>query len=155
MLFGFETIIIAVLLIWLIILSIFFYQLSYHYNKLTNGFSNKHLKTILEEILKEKDSTKKDIDYLRSSFAKIEKDNLFHIQKIGLLRFNPFKDTGGDQSFILALLDANNTGVIISSLYSRSGPRWYAKRITLGKGHDYELSDEEKKVLKEALKNQM
>ena len=39
-----------------------------------------------------------------------------------------------------------NTGIVISALYSRSGTRWYAKKITNGKGTEVELSDEEKKV---------
>jgi hypothetical protein len=69
---------------------------------------------------------------------------------VGLLRFNPFKDTGGDQSFILSLVDKTDTGVIISGLYSRSGLRWYAKKVKNGKGIVHELSEEEKKALKEA-----
>ncbi len=81
---------------------------------------------------------------------KIHKDGLLHIQKVGLVRFNPFKDTGGDQSFILSLIDGKDTGVVISGLYSRSGTRWYAKRIVEGKGVEYELSEEEKKAIKEA-----
>ena len=73
-----------------------------------------------------------------------------NIQKIGLLRFNPFKDTGGDQSFVLALLDNNDTGIVISALYSRLGTRWYAKKVAEGKGLEHELSDEEKKAISEA-----
>jgi hypothetical protein len=80
----------------------------------------------------------------------MQKDGLLHIQKIGLLRFNPFKDTGGDQSFILSLSDANDTGVVISGLYSRSGTRWYTKKVINGKAVEHDLSEEEKKVLKEA-----
>ena len=72
---------------------------------------------------------------------------------MGLLRFNPFKDTGGDQSFILSLVNGKDTGVIISGLYSRSGTRWYAKRVVDGKSVDHELSEEEKKALKEAKSN--
>jgi hypothetical protein len=90
---------------------------------------------------------KKDIDQLITRCDTIEKQQQFHIQKIGLLRFNPFKDTGGDQSFILALLDSQDTGVVITALYSRSGTRWYAKRVKKGKGLDHELSDEEKRSL--------
>lgn len=82
-------------------------------------------------------------------YARIDKEGDFHIQKVGLLRFNPFKDTGGDQSFILSLVDKNDTGVIISGLYSRSGLRWYAKKVKNGKGLEHELSDDEKKALKE------
>ena len=96
------------------------------------------------------DIAKKDIDNLKLYCDKIQRDSLLHIQKIGLVRFNPFKDTGGDQSFILSLVDANDTGVVISGLYARSGTRWYAKRVVKGKSVGHELSDEEKMALKEA-----
>lgn len=98
--------------------------------------------------MKELHGTKKGLAELAKRYDTIEKDSRFHIQKIGLLRFNPFKDTGGDQSFILTLVDANDTGVIISGLYSRSGMRWYAKKIVKGRGFEHELSDDEKKSLK-------
>ena len=90
---------------------------------------------------------KEDIAKIRTRCDKIEKDEGYHIQKIGLLRFNPFKDTGGDQSFILALLDAHNSGIVITALYSRMGTRWFTKRIMQGKSTDHDLSDEEKKAL--------
>jgi hypothetical protein len=48
------------------------------------------------------------------------------------------------------MIDGNDAGVIISGLYSRSGTRWYAKRVANGKGVEHELSEEEKKALKEA-----
>jgi len=96
------------------------------------------------------DIAKKDIEDLKKYSEKIDKDGQLHIQKVGLIRFNPFKDTGGDQSFVLALVDGNDTGVVISGLYSRSGTRWYAKKVVSGKGVDYELSDEEKKAIKES-----
>ena len=104
----------------------------------------------MENLLKDVGTSRKDIDYLKSYCDKIQKEGLLHIQKIGLVRFNPFKDTGGDQSFILSLVDGNNTGVIISGLYARSGTRWYAKKIVKGKSLEHELSDEEKKALSEA-----
>lgn len=136
--------------IWLLVLTIFFWRLSDHYNKLTRGLNEKSMKAVLENLLKDADAAKKDIDFLKSYCDKIEKEGRVHIQKVGLLRFNPFKDTGGDQSFILSLVDANNTGVIISGLYSRSGTRWYAKKVNQGKGIEHDLSDEEKTALKEA-----
>jgi hypothetical protein len=136
--------------IWLIVLTVLFYRLSSHYNNLVRGSNNKTLKSVLEQLLTEVQLSKKDIDSLRIRCDKIEKDNLFHIQKIGLLRFNPFKDTGGDQSFILVFVDANNTGIVLSGLYARSGTRWYAKRVVRGEGIEHELSEEEKKAIKEA-----
>lgn len=137
-------------IVWLIALTVFFVRLSSHYNNLLQGASNKTLKSVLEELLVQVQLSKKDIDSLRIRCDKIEKDSLLHIQKIGLLRFNPFKDTGGDQSFILVFVDAHNTGIVMSGLYSRSGTRWYAKRIVRGEGVEHELSEEEKKAIKEA-----
>jgi len=140
----------AIIFVWLVSLSIFFWRILRHYNRLAKGVSEKSLRTVLEELLKDMEVNKKDIDYLKEYSARIEKDGLLHIQKVGLIRFNPFKDTGGDQSFILSLVDGKGAGVVISGLYSRSGTRWYAKRVVNGKGVDYELSEEEKKSLKEA-----
>jgi hypothetical protein len=133
---------------WLLFLTIIFWRMLIHYNKLTQG-ANKGLRDILEDVLKTNNENKKDIEMLRRLCARIEQEGDFHIQKVGLLRFNPFKDTGGDQSFILSLVDKNYTGVIISGLYSRSGLRWYAKKVINGKGVEHELSDDEKRALKE------
>lgn len=72
------------------------------------------------------------------------------VQKVGFLRFNPFQDTGGDNSFVMALLDANDNGIIISSLYTREGIRLYGKKIEKGSSKNV-LSDEEKKVLADAI----
>ncbi len=72
------------------------------------------------------------------------------VQKVGFLRFNPFQDTGGDNSFALALLDRENNGVILSSFYTREGVRIYAKQIENGASRAA-LSGEEKKVLDQAL----
>lgn len=151
--FSFEIVILVITLMWQALLTFFLIRLLLHYNNLTKGASGKNLSSILENLLNEVKIAKKDIDFLKTRCDKIEKDGIFHIQKFGLLRFNPFKDTGGDQSFILALLDGNDTGVVISSLYSRSGIRWYAKKVALGKGVDHELSEDERKAIKETKKN--
>lgn len=139
-----------ILTVWLFIITFLLWKMSSHYNKLTNGLNEKSMKAVLESLLKDSNTAKKDIDFLKAYCDKIEKEGKIHIQKVGLLRFNPFKDTGGDQSFILSLIDGNDSGVIISGLYSRSGTRWYAKKVQDGKGVDHELSDEEKAALKEA-----
>jgi hypothetical protein len=72
------------------------------------------------------------------------------VQKIGFKRFNPFSDTGGDNSFVLALLDYEDNGIMISSLYTREGVRIYGKKIDKGQPRQ-PLSKEEESVLKEAL----
>lgn len=135
-------------LTWLGIVTFYLRRIMQHYQTLTRGVNKKNLEFVLENLTKDTDQAKKNISNLISRCDTIEKNETYHIQKIGLLRFNPFKDTGGDQSFILTLSDANNTGVVITGLYSRSGLRWYAKSIFEGKGVEHELSEEEKKALK-------
>lgn len=142
----------AVSLFLFLVVVLLYIRLQSHYSRLTGNINGKNLKSVLEEMLKQSNQSKKDIDFLKKYCDTIQKEGLFHIQKVGLLRFNPFKDTGGDQSFIITLVDGNNTGVIISGLYSRSGTRWYAKKVSEGKGVEHELSDEEKKALSQLQK---
>lgn len=72
------------------------------------------------------------------------------VQRVGLVRFNPFDDTGGDQSFALVLLDAVGDGVVLSSLHSRSGTRFYAKPVQAGRT-THALTTEEQQALTQAL----
>lgn len=73
------------------------------------------------------------------------------VQNVGIVRFNPFRDAGGDQSFCIALLDEGQNGVVISSLYSRDGVRVYGKPIQAGTS-TYTLSQEEQQVIAKAVK---
>lgn len=147
---NFFLFVFSIIILWLFILTYFLWKALSHYNKLGQGLKDKNFKSIMEALLRDVSVAKKDIDNLKLYCDKIQKDGRLHIQKIGLVRFNPFKDTGGDQSFILSLVDENDTGVIISGLFARSGTRWYAKRVVKGRSLEHELSDEEKKALKEA-----
>lgn len=137
----------TILIIWLGVTTWYLLQLKRNYLTLTQGVNKKTLDVILSDLIYGQQNIKEDIAKLVARCDKIEKEEGYHIQKIGLLRFNPFKDTGGDQSFILALVDAHDTGIVITALYSRSGTRWYTKRVSKGKGAEHELSDEEKKAL--------
>lgn len=72
------------------------------------------------------------------------------IQNVGIVRFNPFSDTGSDQSFAVALLDGHGTGIIFSSLFSRTSTRMFAKAIVEGKSL-YPLTDEERQAIGQAM----
>lgn len=152
MVFNFSVInlLLLILSLWLIVLSFFLWQSLTHYNKLTKNITSKNLKEVMEKILENLGFNQKRIDELVSRCDKIENDGLFHAQKIGLVRFNPFKDTGGDQSFVLAILDGRNNGIVISSLHGRAGSRWYAKTVIAGRGREHDLSEEEEKAIKQA-----
>jgi hypothetical protein len=73
--------------------------------------------------------------------------------KMKLVRFNPFDEIGSNQSFILCLLDMDNSGVIITSLHSRDQTRIYAKEITEGNIDPNIFSKKEKEILSKIIKN--
>jgi len=139
-----------IVVIWLGIITFFLVRMMLHYQHLTNGIEKKDLKSLLEEILKRVKAKDEQIQELFALCSSLEKDALKHIQKVGFLRYNPFSDTGGDQSFILALLDSKDNGLIISSFHGRDGTRIYAKSVKKGSGENFALSDEEEKVIKQA-----
>lgn len=149
--FVFLFVLIGILIVWIAVLTFFFWSLSGHYNNLVKTTNKKTLQTVLDSLISEIQLAKKDIANLSKTCDTIIEEGRLHIQKIGLLRFNPFKETGGDQSFILALLDENDNGVVLSGLYSRAGMRWYAKKIKQGKGLDHNLSEEEKEAIRQAM----
>jgi len=146
---GLFIFIIIILGLWLITLTYFFWNLSTHYNHLIKNSNSASLQSLLEGLVADVEKVKRAIDLGASAYATIEKESATHLQKVKLRRFNPFDDTGGDQSFVLVLVDGKNSGVVISSLYSRSGTRWYAKEVVEGKGVEHTLSDEEEKALKD------
>ena len=82
----------------------------------------------------------------------IEEKDKRHIQKVGLIRFNPFSELGGDHSFCLAILDDRDSGVVITGLHTRDRTRVYIKDIKNGQS-SLELSSEEKKALASAEKS--
>ncbi|MFH0906664.1 MAG: DUF4446 family protein [bacterium] len=114
-----------------------------------NGKNASDLEGVLFEEIKRLKKTEKDIEQLANSLKIIEKMTNKSIQKVGVIRFNPFKETGGDQSFSIAMLDSNDNGLILSSLYTRQGTRIYSKPIEIGKSK-YPLSNEELNALKKA-----
>ncbi|MDP2735529.1 MAG: DUF4446 family protein [bacterium] len=73
------------------------------------------------------------------------------VTKVGVVRFNPFGEIGGDQSFSLALLDGEDSGVVVTSHYGKDMQRVYAKPIEKGISK-YSLSAEEEEALKKAKK---
>ena len=113
----------------------------------------------IKKTKKEPQNLKEVIAYLKdleNNFEKLsgELKNLkteanFAVQKVGIVRFNPFSEVGSDQSFSVALLDRNDIGVVITSLYTREGNRVYAKPIKKGLS-EYLLSVEEKDAIEKA-----
>lgn len=85
------------------------------------------------------------------SFCKgLEEDVTTCIQKIGIVRYNAFKDTGSDLSFALAMLDEKNNGVVLNGIYSREMSNIYAKPVENGKSK-YTISEEEQEAIDRAI----
>lgn len=150
--FNFDLITIAVglLFAWVTTLTILLVQSNVHYRRLIKNVSRKDLKTVLNEILTKAELTQKQIQDLDTNLKKLDSRSLDFIQRIGFVRFNPFPQTGGDQSFCLALLDAKNNGFVLSSLHSRESTRFYAKTVKAGKSEGHELSKEERQAVNHA-----
>lgn len=87
---------------------------------------------------------------IEATHALIEGRSRRSLQHIGLVRFNPFEDTGSDQSFAIALLDDARDGIVISSLHGRANTRVFAKPVTNG-GSPHNLSDEETQAIRIAI----
>jgi len=91
------------------------------------------------------------VDALTALQRELETATGRSLQKVGVVRFNPFQDSGGDQSFAIALLDQRGSGVLVSSLHGRAETRIFAKQVTNGRS-THSLSDEEQQAIREALK---
>jgi hypothetical protein len=91
------------------------------------------------------------VDALTALQRELETSTGRSLQKVGVVRFNPFQDSGGDQSFAIALLDQRGSGVVVSSLHGRAETRIFAKQVTNGRS-THSLSDEEQQAIREALK---
>ena len=85
-------IILAVFGIWLIAISVVLYRIFALFNKLTKGVEVTDLKKVLEKVLAQGDKNEKDVNELVRRVNEQEEDGKLHIQKVGLVRFNPFKE---------------------------------------------------------------
>jgi hypothetical protein len=108
------------------------------------------LESILLAHTKEIQAIDKEIQELFEISNKIHALAQRSIHKVGIIRFNPFKDIGGDQSFALALLDGKDSGIVVSSLHTREGTRIYSKPVVKGESEKYTLTEEEKQAIKMA-----
>ena len=117
---------------------------------LTRGEDGQSLESILDAHLSKVHAVGQQVDDLAARSAVLEAVQRRAVQRVGLVRFNPFEDTGGNQSFALALLDANGDGLIVSSLHARTLTRVYGKAVAGGKS-EAALSDEESEALRQAL----
>lgn len=116
---------------------------------ITRGVEGRSLEAILDAHLEKVYGMSRELDDVAARTAILEATQRKTFQRVGLVRYNPFEETGGNQSFALALLDAAGDGWVLSSLHARSGTRVYAKAITGGRA-DAGLSAEESAAIAQA-----
>jgi len=125
-------------------------QLSRRLESLTQGSDESSLEAVLGQHLDRVRQAIREVDVVAARTAVVERDLQSAFGRIGLVRFNPFEETGGNQSFALAMLDGRGDGFVVSSLHARAGTRVYAKAIGGGTS-EAALSDEEAEALRVAL----
>lgn len=147
--FKVYSVLLIIFGIWLVILSTAFYWLFSFFKRLSGKTKESDLIKVLTKILKAQEANSQELSLIQKEIARLEKEGQLYVQKIGVVRFNPFAEIGGDHSFSLALLNGQDSGVIVTCLHTRERTRVYLKTVKRGKC-EYELSDEEKKALKVA-----
>lgn len=146
------VILLALIIVWMAVLSFSFYTALRHYKSLKIEDGD-NIYQIVNRIYTLQSVLNSKLEMVLKVLGEMKVESYKHVQKVALKRFNPFGDTGGNQSFSLALLDRKGDGIILSSLHGRSGTRIYAKPVENGKHLAYELSEEEVAVIKLALED--
>lgn len=153
-----SDIFLLVLFIIVIILLILYITSVINLKKLRTSYSRFMSKlgngNNIEELLKEYIKRVETVEAKNGeiiSYCKVIDENIKRCtQKIGIVRYNAFKDVGSNLSFTLALLDNNNNGVVLNGIYSRDNSNIYSKPVKDGKS-EYVLSDEEKEAIEKAV----
>jgi hypothetical protein len=140
---------VAVLLVLVLLLARRVSSLSRRLAGLTRGSDGRSLEAVLDAHLERVHGVARDVDDLTNRTDALEAASRKAFSRVGLVRYNPFEETGGNQSFALALLDRDGDGWVLSSLHARSGTRVYAKAIAKGRS-EAALSDEEAAAIRQA-----
>ena len=144
---------VAIVLIQFIFLIIAFRKVSKlekKHKKMMRGTNTKNLEEFITSYLDKVDEANATSLQLIDENKKLEEKIKKCVQKTGVVRYKAFENIGSDLSFSVALLDENNDGVVLTGIYGRDHSNTYAKPIDKGISR-YDLSEEEKSALKQAM----
>ena len=148
---GMVTIVLVIVLfVYCVILHIRLVSLKKKYDFFMQGEHGASLERKLSVEVSEIRDAAKGLESLLSEQVAIRNIQSNTLQKIGFIKYNAFENIGNDLSFALTLLDGNNNGICISSIYGRNESRIFSKPIVKGKSL-VSLSQEELESLNEAL----
>jgi hypothetical protein len=116
------------------------------YQHLMMGTSGGNLETLLNEHVAAVHLATSRVEALDQLARRLEREGTFDVQHVGIVRFNPFHDTGGDQSFAIALANDHGNGIVLSSLHARDVTRVYAKPLANWTS-TYSLTSEEEQAI--------
>ena len=139
--------------LWLFALTLAFAWILRLFLRLTSKVKGENIQKVLERILEGEALNAKQLSALKVELGRLEDEGRWHIQKVGIVRFNPFKEIGGEHSFSLAFLDGRDTGIVLTGIHTRERTRIYTKQIRNGKC-EFELSSEERRALIKAQKGE-
>ena len=145
--------VICVLFIGFLIMLTKLHSINKNYKTLLKKLGNgENIEEDLENYMYRVERVEKQNAEIRNLIETIDTNMDNCIQKIGMVRYNAFKDTGSDLSFALAMLDEKNNGVVLNGIYSREMSNIYAKPVEKGKSK-YTLSEEEQQAIQKAIED--
>ncbi len=145
-----ASVLAVILLVWVLVLTGWIVYRELVFRRFFKNTKEGDVRSLLDGVLGSVSETNGKVDNLIVALESVRKSDLYHIQKLGLVRFNPFKDAGGNQSFALSLLNEENTGIILTGLHARETTRIYIKDVAKGRPKS-ELSVEEKQSIEIAV----
>ena len=143
-------VLVLILIIIIIMAHVSLNKLETRYRKLMRGVNNKNLEEMVISYLDKIDEVKEENEGMRQMYDALNDKVQICVQKISMVRYKAFSDVGSDLSFSIALLDGNDNGAVLTSIYGRNESTTYAKPIDKGMSR-YDLSEEEKQVLEQAI----
>ncbi len=141
-LFGFLFLLVLITLVSLSNTNKKLKKLRLKYNKFMNGLSDRNIEELVNNCIDDVNKVKQKNSDIELKINNIDRLLIQCVQKVGIVRFNAFDNVGSDLSFSIALMDNNDTGVVISGIYARDSSSTYAKPVSKGKSN-YPLSAEE------------
>ena len=141
------------LVAWVVVLQVRLSRLNRQYRHLMTGVDSGNLEEVLTQHIDEVRAAVEAVSTLETRTQRMDRTLKHSMQWMGVVRFNPFRNTGGDQSFAWAIVDGYGNGIVLSSLHSRENTRVYAKPLHRWES-PYSLTDEEKRAIARAYQQQ-
>ena len=150
----YAFLILLILQVALLVVLVLVYDKYKHLEKVFNTFmKGKNGKSLEESIFERFDKIDEVVDQVeenREEIAELYNKMRTHYQKVGIVKYDAFKDVGGKLSFALAMLDKENSGFVLNAIHSREGCYTYVKEIVKGESYIV-LGEEEKEALRQAV----